>query len=138
MSRMVSLLVGLTLIIGAVGCYDGSYGRNRGNDPWWNDRNRDYPDDSNRDRRPPQDNNNNDDCRRNRGRIDEGRWRYAVDQFSGRTFRKLKGFRSAKEDLLNSLRDVRGRACDWEQPAVDRLIGRVRDMRFNEATGGVD
>ena len=139
MVRIASLLVCAALTVGAVGCYDGGYGRNRGNDPWWNDRdrdseNRDYPDDSRRNRNPDV----GDDCRRNRGRVDEGKWRYAVDQFESRSFRKLKGFRAAKSELLDNLLGVRARACDWEQPAVDRLIGRVRDMRFNEATGGVN
>jgi hypothetical protein len=139
MIRIASLVVCAALMVGAVGCYDG---RNRGNDPWWNDRDRDrgdrdyprrdFPDDSRRDPDP------NDDCRRNRGRVDERRWSDAVDQFLGRSFRKVKGFRSAKNALVDELLGVRARACDWEQPSLDRLIGRVRDARLNEATGVVE
>ena len=135
MYRIASFLLCATFLLGAIGCYDGSYNGRRGNDPWWNDRNRETPNGNNRDNN---DNNNNDDCRRNRGRVDEGKWRYAVDQFAGRRFRKLKGFRAAKEELLKDLRDVRARACDWERPAVDRQVDRMRDFRFNEGTGGVD
>lgn len=128
MGRLISCVLCAVLVIGTAGCYDGAYRGDRSNDPWWNDRNRD----TNRDRTED----NNDDCRRNRGRVDEGKWRYAVDQFEGRRFRKQQGFRNAKDDLMNDLRGVRERACDWERPAVDRLIDRLRDIRFTPATSG--
>lgn len=116
------------LAIGVVGCYDG-YRNNRSNDPWWNDSgsqpNNDYG-------------NANDDCRRDRGRIDERKWRAIVDQFAQRTFRKQGGFRQAREDLMNDLRGVRERACDWERPTVDRFLDRVRDYRYNPNDGSVN
>ena len=128
MTRFAALLIGTALVTGAVGCYDGAY-RNRSNDPWWNDSGD----------RPNNDNGNaaDDDCRRDRGRIDERKWRAIVDQFAQRTFRKQPGFRQAREDLMNDLRGVRDRACDWERSTVDRLLDRVRDFRYNSNDGSV-
>jgi len=128
MIRCAALLIGTALVAAAVGCYDGAYRGNRSNDPWWNDSS-DRPNDDN--------SNIDDDCRRDRGRIDERKWRAIVDQFTERTFRKQPGFRQAREGLMNDLRGVRDRACDWERPVVDRLLDRVRDLRYNPNDGSV-
>ncbi len=129
MYRVSSLLLLVATVVVMAGCYvgpnrGGRYNGSDRNDPWYNDRNR-----GNETRQ------DDPECHRERGRVNEQKWRIAVGEFESRTFKNRAKFREAKANLYNDLRGAESRACDWERPGVRRLMDRVDGLRWNPDTG---